>query len=440
MRKMPVFCTDAQVNERILNICDRFQNYFSPVFFDDAGKALEYLKYELPEINVVNFSDKRLDTSRVLETIKGDPWLHYGGIIGIHLRKDRKNVAEQMPDSNIISLIPRGEFVSSFYRVLKILIQNRQILFQRDLQNYLLQTISGSFVMDNDPFNVRTYANLVTNYLYNMNAINQDRKERLHVSLFELLMNAVEHGNCDISYEEKTKWLEKHDTILDLIREKCRDPKVRAKRVFFSYRITAERSYYTIRDEGAGFNWRERIEDLESGVNLSLHGHGIRMTQHYVDNLRYNAKGNEVSFELDHQRREANVVPGVFADQEEVIVQAGDVVFREGEESNFLYYIVSGHFNIYSSNKLVSSLSPDDIFLGEMSFLLNNRRSATVVSQGSGTLIKISKNDFVSVIKQNPHYGIFLARLLAQRLSRLNAHVASLQKNVDLPLEVEART
>ncbi len=434
MRKMPVISTDVEINHRITQICERFRNYFAPVFFDNAGKALEYLKYELPEINVINFSDPNVDTGMVLEQIKADPWLHYGGVVGIHIRKDRKQVAEQMPDSNIISLIPRGEFVSSFYRVLRILIQNRQILFQRDLQNYLLRTISGSFVMDNDPFNVRTYANLVTNYLYNMNSINIDSKERLHVSLFEMLMNAVEHGNCSISYDEKSRWLETHDTILDLIRDKCKDPEVRAKRVFFSYRITPERSYYTIRDEGHGFNWKERVDPNESEVNLSLHGHGIRMTQHYVENLRYNDSGNEVSFELDHQRREANLVPGVFAREQEVVVHEGDVVFREGEESNFLYYIVSGRFNIYSSDKMISTLSADDIFLGEMSFLLNNRRSATVVAHGRGTLIKISKNAFVGVIKENPHYGIFLARLLAQRLSRLNAHVASLQQTADIHL------
>jgi CRP-like cAMP-binding protein len=71
-------------------------------------------------------------------------------------------------------------------------------------------------------------------------------------------------------------------------------------------------------------------------------------------------------------------------------------------------------------------LSPDDIFMGEMSFLLSNRRSATVVSKGKSTLFKISKQDFVNLIRDNPHYGIFLARLLAQRLARLNLRMSRL--------------
>jgi CRP-like cAMP-binding protein len=50
------------------------------------------------------------------------------------------------------------------------------------------------------------------------------------------------------------------------------------------------------------------------------------------------------------------------------------------------------------------------------------------VSEGPSELIRISKNDFVNALKENPHYGVFLARLLAQRLSRLNERVAALKE------------
>jgi anti-sigma regulatory factor (Ser/Thr protein kinase) len=427
MRKMPVISTDRELNDRIELICEKYREYFSPIFFENGDEALEFIMYELPEINVINFSDRKINALDILHTIKADPWLHYGGVVGVHSRRHAKQLNKEMLDSNIISLIPRSEFVGAFFRVLRILVENRQIIFQRDLQSNLMRTISGSFVMDNDPFNVRTYANLVTNFLYNSNYINQDKKERLHVALFEMLMNAVEHGNCSISYEEKTDWLETHGDILDLIRAKCRTPEIKRRKVYFSYRITPERSFYTIRDEGGGFDWRRIVNPKAPEAQLALHGHGVRMTNHYMENLRYNDRGNEVSFELTHQHNESNIVPGIFEDQKETVFYEGEVVFREGEESNHLYYIVSGKLGIYSSDMLISTLTPDDIFLGEMSFLLNNHRSATVVSEGKSVLVKISKNAFINVIKRKPHYGIFLARLLAQRLSKLNTQVVALQ-------------
>lgn len=427
MRKMPVISTDKELNDRVARICARLGHYFVPIFFENSDEALEHLLYELPEVNLINFSDANIDTQAILDMIKTDPWLHYGGIIGVHARKDAKALEEQMPDSNVISLIPRGEFVSSFFRVLRIVVQNRRILFQRDLQSYLMGSISGSFVMDNDPYNVKTYANLVSNYLYNSNYINQDKRDRLHVALFEMLMNAVEHGNCNINYSEKTAWLEEHGDILDLIRKKCKDPEIKKKRVHFTYRIANDRSFFSIRDEGEGFDWRSRVQSKEGEVNLSMHGHGIQMTRYYIENLSYNDSGNEVSFELTHQQNESNVVPQFFSDQQERVFQDQETIFKEGEESNYLYYIISGTLEIYSQGKMISVLTPDDIFLGEMSFLLNDRRSATVVSRGRSVLMPIPKKAFVNVIKQKPHYGIFLARLLAQRMSRMNVAVASMK-------------
>jgi anti-sigma regulatory factor (Ser/Thr protein kinase) len=424
MRKMPVISSDSELNDRVERICRKLGGFFQPVFFSTSDDALECLMYELPEVNVINFSDSNLETQSILATIKSDPWLHYGGIVAVHNRNDLKSLEEQVPDSNVISLIPRGEFVATFYRVLRILIQNRRVIFQRDLQSYLLSNISGSFVMDNDPYNIKTYTNLISNYLYNSNYLNRDKRDRLHVALFEMLMNAVEHGNCAISYEEKSAWLEEHGDILELVRNKCKSGDIQRKRVHFSYKITPDRSYFTVKDEGSGFDWRSRLESGDGDSGLSMHGHGIQMTRHYIENLTYNDAGNEVKFEVGHQAKETNMVPRIFEQQEERVCADKEVVFKEGEESNYLYYIVSGTLEIYSGGKLISTLTPDDMFLGEMSFLLNDRRSATVVSSGRSVLMPIPKKAFVNVIKQKPHYGIFLARLLAQRLSKLNATVA----------------
>ena len=211
---------------------------------------------------------------------------------------------------------------------------------------------------------------------------------------------------------------------MDLIREKNKDPSVKARKVYFSYTITPDRSRFSIRDEGDGFDWRARIDAAPE--TPGLHGMGMRMVNHYVKELAYSEKGNEVAFVIDHRKATSNVIPKIFERAEEIAFKDGEYICSEGEESDFLYYIVSGTLYVYSKGKFVSSLTPDDLFMGEMSFLLSNRRSATVVAKGTCTLIKISKQDFVNLIKENPHYGIFLARLLAQRLARLNARTAKL--------------
>jgi anti-sigma regulatory factor (Ser/Thr protein kinase) len=424
MRKIPVVSSDSKLNEAIQAECSRTGGEFAPEFMSERARVIEFLKYELPEMKIFYFSDPSVDCLGILKEIQEDPWLHYGGIIGVHDNVDDKALIEAMRDANVIAVLRKPEFVQNLPRILRIVRQNKQILFQRGIQQHLLKNISGAFVIDNDPLDITTYANLVTNYLYNASLIGRDEKEKLHVALLELLVNAIEHGNCEIGYDEKTAWLERNNDIMELIRAKNRDPAIQGKKVYFSYTITPERSTFTIRDEGKGFDWRKQLASMPG--QPGLHGMGMKMANLYVKELAYNGKGNEVSFAIEHRRGESNAIPKIFQASEEIAFKDGEYVCSEGEESDVLYYIVSGTLYVYSKGKLVSSLTPDDMFMGEMSFLLSNRRSATVVSKGKSTLIKISKQDFVNLIKENPHYGIFLARLLAQRLARLNARSARL--------------
>jgi hypothetical protein len=280
-------------------------------------------------------------------------------------------------------------------------------------------------VLHNDPFDLFTYSNLLANFLYNANMIDHDTKVGFYVALMELLINAIEHGNCRISFEEKSAWLEQGKDVLELIREKNKNPDIARKQVYLTYRIGPRKSAYSIRDEGEGFDWKTRKARKGKEGLQDLHGRGIAMAGMYLTKLNYNEKGNEVSFEIKHASLQGKVVPKVFTDQEEVVFQGGETVFTQGEKSNHLFYIVSGQFEIIANNRTVSVLTPQDIFLGEMSFLLNNRRSATVRSVGKGVLIRISKEAFINAIKERPHYGIFLARLLAQRMVKLHKAITA---------------
>lgn len=424
MRQIPVVSSDQALNSFIKAQCDVFSKDFSLAFFTDKDETVSFLKYELPEVKIFNLSDQIADIRGICDEIRSDEWLHYGGIIAIHSGLTEDQLQDILKGQNVIAILKRNELQSNFIRLLKIIRQNKQILFQRGIQQKLLKNISGSFVIDNDPLDITTYSNLITNYLYNANLINRETKEKLHIALMELLINAIEHGNCKISYDEKTAWLEQNKDIMDLIRDKNKLPEVKEKKVYFSYTMTQEWSRFVIRDEGDGFDWKSRIAEKKD--EPGLHGMGIKMANIYVHRLQYNDKGNEVTFEIEHQKNESNVIPGIFDASHEMVFQDGQYVCLEGEPSDYLYYIVSGTLYVYTKGKLVSALTPDDMFLGEMSFLLSNHRSATVVSKGKSVLIKISKQDFVNLIRDNPHYGIFLARLLAQRIMRLNLRMSKL--------------
>lgn len=427
MKKVLTASSNKIVIDTVKNACKVYNNYFEADIYSDTEQIINYIDYQIPEIKVIDFSCADIDANRILSTIKEDPWLHFGGIIAVCSDRKTFEELEAKKDTNIVSIQKIDDFAKHFKRLLRILWQNQQFLFNRGMQDLIGAEGNGSFICGNDPIDIRFYTNFLVTYLYNANRISSEERFNLQMTLMELLTNALEHGNLEISYEDKTKWMKQGGDILQLIATRAKMPQFANRRIHISYSIGKSTSTFTIKDDGNGFDWRNRTKEAS---DTELHGRGINLSKQLVQKLSYNEKGNQVSFEIKNLRNSINNFPVMFKPFETIAYKNKQVVFRQNDPSNDLYFIVAGRFAVYSQKKLVSVLTPNDMFIGEMAFLLNDRRSATVVSVGDCKLIKIPKQAFLSLIRRNPHYGIFLSKMLAQRLVKQTSKTLALSKQL----------
>lgn len=388
----------------------------------DSEAALEHINYQMPALILLNFSNGSFDGFDLITRIAADPWLNHGGVIAFYEGSETFDRLNEFKDTNILISLSHGEVEQQLETILNVTKFNQSILFQRAIQTDLVASTAGQLVLDLNLLLVPCYANLIANYLFNVGFLDAESKTSISLVLTEMLINAIEHGNCAITSEEKTKHLEKHSTIHDLVRKKSRDKKIAASKVYFSYDINREHSTFVIRDEGKGFDWKSYLDGDGEIDFLSVHGRGILLTRQVVNHIAYNNKGNEVSLEIEHQSNTGNI-PGAFRDNEVVEFKQNDIVFKQGEESDFLYYVAEGEYRVEVNRKHIANLTPDDILIGEMSFLLEESRSATVIANTPGRLIKISKEAFINILKYQPYYGLFLSKLIAKRLHRLNRGV-----------------
>ncbi len=117
--------------------------------------------------------------------------------------------------------------------------------------------------------------------------------EKAVIGLSELMLNAVEHGNLGISYDEKTR-LVQEDSWKDEVARRISLPENSGKRAI----IELERSDIDIRilikDQGKGFDWQNYIE-IDAKRAMDNHGRGIAMsTMLSFDTIEYLGPGNEV--------------------------------------------------------------------------------------------------------------------------------------------------
>lgn len=115
------------------------------------------------------------------------------------------------------------------------------------------------------------------------------------LGIWELLMNAVEHGNLSISYEEKTELLEQNKWHEEVLRRQDL-PEFSLKKVRVSFkRLENDELTLKIKDEGKGFNWRKFI-DIDPSRAAHNHGRAIAQAKtESFDDLIYNDIGNEVT-------------------------------------------------------------------------------------------------------------------------------------------------
>ncbi|MFO0762769.1 MAG: ATP-binding protein [Byssovorax sp.] len=117
--------------------------------------------------------------------------------------------------------------------------------------------------------------------------------ERVVVGLTELLVNAVEHGNLGIGFEEKARLLEHGDLRAEIERRLALED-LGARRVRVTFTRDADRAAATIEDEGEGFDWAPFAEyDPERMLESSGHGIAIARGMSF-DEVSYQGKGNVV--------------------------------------------------------------------------------------------------------------------------------------------------
>lgn len=122
------------------------------------------------------------------------------------------------------------------------------------------------------------------------------------LALRELILNAIEHGNLGLSYEDKAEALE-NGTLAQVIEARRTDPALRDRVVTVTARMSQDQLSIRIADQGQGFNWRSLPDPTDPANVLSMHGRGVMLARLSVDDLVFNDAGNEVTLLKKIRRR-----------------------------------------------------------------------------------------------------------------------------------------
>lgn len=119
----------------------------------------------------------------------------------------------------------------------------------------------------------------------------------LEIAVYEAVFNAIEHGNLEITGEEKRTLLEKgkYDLFLSNLIEKFPCSK---RKVKITSTVDAEKQVIEIEDQGRGFDWEKALKTAKECVgceNERFNGFGLRIISSVFDKVLFNDKGNMIT-------------------------------------------------------------------------------------------------------------------------------------------------
>lgn len=401
MIKVPVLSKTEAILHAVSVMTEEYSDFYEAIVFDDVGELDAYFKINLPEIILLDLTDSSLGGESYLESMRNDSIYRFGGVIAVVSDEGARMTLEMEPNPCLLLSINEREFLRNSTRLFKILRQNIQFIFNRFIQTEMCIREIGTFICDNDSFDIILYTNLLVTYLANTGRVDFEGKFLLQTALMEMLLNALEHGNCCINYEDKTKWLESGRDMLELIAEKNKDPEIAARKILISYEACSDETHFSIKDEGVGFNWREM---LKKDIEPNLHGMGIKMTEKMVKSLTYNEAGNEVFFSVSNANGEEFLITRDYSIND---YQKDSIIKEATAPCEDIYFILRGKVALFSGRRKVCDLTAADILTGDVI----NGSSFGLKALTDVKIMSAKREDFLNFLKKNPVFSVLIQRI-----------------------------
>lgn len=102
-----------------------------------------------------------------------------------------------------------------------------------------------------------------------------------------------------------------------------------------------------------------------------------------------------------------------------ITIQAGQPLFREGDEGNRMYVLETGTAEVIVQNQLVETLTHGSI-VGEMGLVSPGPHSASVIARTTCEFVAVDEKRFQFLVQQTPYFAIQVMRLMAERLRATN--------------------
>ena len=263
----------------------------------DGIEAMQKLEAEPAKYDVVLLDRMmpRMSGMEVLEKMSSHPDLKYIPVILQTAKASKEDILEGLK-AGAYYYLTKPFTRDILHSVVKTAVKDRG--FNKVLLASLNVTKSSIKLLKSASFQFRSLDDVRS--ISSLIACACDEPDKIAMGLTELMINAIEHGNLHIGYDEKSQ-LRIDDEWETEISKRLEQEEYKDKYASVNVVSDSGRVSYTIIDQGDGFDWTEFLE-FDTNRVMDNHGRGIAMANKlYFSKLEYEGKGNVVIVTVENQ-------------------------------------------------------------------------------------------------------------------------------------------
>jgi len=261
----------------------------------DGQAALEAIRRRAPDVVLTDLEMPRLNGLQLVEAIRKE----FASVpVVLMTAHGSEEIAALALGRGAASYIPKAyladNVVPTLERILALTGRQNVKAFQ------CLARFDLQFLLDNDPAAIPPIIGYLNEIIEHLGLCDATARMRVGVALQEACLNAIYHGNLEISSD-----LRQQDESIyhSLIKTRRSQAPYCDRRAHLEFTITPNEAAGTVRDEGPGFD-PSSLPDPNAPQNLErIGGRGLLLIRTFMDQVQHNKQGNAITMVKRRERQ-----------------------------------------------------------------------------------------------------------------------------------------
>ncbi|MFO1042358.1 MAG: response regulator [Planctomycetaceae bacterium] len=280
---------DSAIERRVLGGLLGTNPDWTVDFAGDGAEALERCRLREPDLVLTDFNMPNMDGLQLLMKLK-ENYSHVPVIIAT--AEGSEELAVTALQHGAASYVPKTLMARDLNRVVDTVLSASK---DRRKTDAVQTSLIGQKLLFSFPTDRRLIGPAVNNlqdFGVRFGIFNDRERTRVGVALEEAFLNAIIHGNLEVS----SKLRDADDGSYEkLIAVRMGQSPYRDRRVKVLAKFSQTEARFVIRDEGNGFDVSKLPDPTDPENMARAHGRGVLLIRTFMDDVRYNRKGNQVT-------------------------------------------------------------------------------------------------------------------------------------------------